>query len=520
MRIFDPARSPVAVAFRSLGQIAFSGSAAMGALVLAAIALISVWSAVGALFGAALGSCLYRWTRGADAEFGRVGLGGVNSAILGIMWGSALETGGPAAWLFPGAVAACVAVEAPIRRAFVKRGLPPLALAAVLTAWASAAVFDAFGQPFWTPAPSPPFEEARAALAVCLILAVLASVRARALPLMMALVALVAALGPLPLWAFNAAPAVFGVYGVFLAGSGLGARAGLAAGFGAAAIWLAWTAVLPLPPLLAPGYIAAWLALAVVAKLYGKAVLDFRVHRAVEAMRENRPAVALTGAGLGTASGIPDFTGSDWLDPDAPAEEFSHPHFVESAEARTLYWRSCARFRDVAETSAPNPGHDALAKLEKSGWLAGVVTQNVDGLQQDAGSGRVVPLHGDIRRVRCLVCDWRGGWPEKDAWAEGGVPCPRCGGQTKPAVIAIGENLDPGAWDEAMALAGRAGVLLIVGSRMGISSAAALAAEARRSGAKVVCVNQGWTALPLLDGDAFVDLPAEEALPAIETLLS
>ena len=118
---------------------------------------------------------------------------------------------------------------------------------------------------------------------------------------------------------------------------------------------------------------------------------------------EGRSIVCLTGAGVSTGSGIPDYVSGTWLDPEIPVGAYAWERFLDSPRCRRLYWDACSRFRRVAEQARPNGGHAALRRMEERGWLAAVVTQNVDRLHKAAGSTRVHELHGRIDRVEIVA---------------------------------------------------------------------------------------------------------------------
>ncbi|MHA1537025.1 MAG: SIR2 family NAD-dependent protein deacylase, partial [Alphaproteobacteria bacterium] len=277
------------------------------------------------------------------------------------------------------------------------------------------------------------------------------------------------------------------------------------------------------PPLLLPFIFGTWLVLAVVRRSAGPLVLDPHIWAAVDAIRKSRaaqrPVVVLTGAGTSTASGIPDYLSGAWLDKDIPVSTYSYERFLDSARCRRLYWEACKKFREVAKKAIPNRGHRALAALERSGWLAVTITQNVDGLHQRAGAGEVIELHGRIDRVRCLSCAESGAWPPAGAWRKFDLCCVSCGGYLKPAVIAMGENIPPAAWERSQQTAKDCGVLLVIGSQMAITSAAELLAKARDYGAQIVFLNVGPRAIRYLPGDLYLEHRFEDALPAIARLL-
>lgn len=220
--------------------------------------------------------------------------------------------------------------------------------------------------------------------------------------------------------------------------------------------------------------------------------VDDPIAQAAQLLGRSRRACALTGAGLSTESGIPDFRspGGMWTryDPD----EFAYPRFVSSAEARRRYWRWSAEFYPHMAAAKPNDGHVALAELERAGRLCCVVTQNIDDLHHRAGSRRVIELHGNATRVGCLACGKE--WPraEVQGWLEAGLEEPRCdgcGGILKPRTISFGQAMPERETEAAFAEARACDVLLAVGSSLVVHPAAALVPVAQESGASVILVN-------------------------------
>jgi len=518
-----------------LGQIVFSDRPVSGLLVLAGFLSIEPWAAVGALAGALLGalasSVLKTWNR-VETSYG---LAGANLAIVGASFAFvASEALRPLTVLI--AVIVCIAIEAGARRLLQPLGLPGLSFPAVAALSLLTGLHGAFGQPFWAEAGKLPADAITIAIPVLLFAsaAAIKSWQAAALSGALTTAAALASgymlndgwLGPIGLWAFAVAPAAFGIYAVFLAGSRIGAFCGIAAAALAAAIWAGWMAsplAAAVPPLLVPFIFATWITLGAVRLAAGPTVLDPHEWAAVEEIRRarsiGRPAMVLTGAGISTASGIPDYASGAWLDPNIPISTYAYERFLESQHCRQLYWDACGHFRDVAAAAAPNIGHNALAAMERKGWLGSTVTQNVDRLHQAAGADNVIELHGRIDRVRCLGCGETSDWPPAGLWGKFDLACQACGGLLKPAVIAMGENVPARAWESAEAAAMSCGVVLVIGSQMAISSAAALLGRARSQSAKVIFLNLGEAAVPMLPGDLVLNLRAEDALPAIAKLL-
>jgi NAD-dependent deacetylase len=232
-------------------------------------------------------------------------------------------------------------------------------------------------------------------------------------------------------------------------------------------------------------------------------------------VERSRKLVAFSGAGMSTASGIPDFRspGGVWT----RHQPVMYQDFLASEDARRRYWVARKEMYADFQKARPNAAHLALARLEERGKLEAVVTQNIDGLHQDAGSRRVVELHGTNRRILCVACRLEHDPVRVYAGIDAGrdVPlCDDCGGPLKPATISFGQNLDPDVLDEAFALARAADLMLVLGSSLVVQPAAALPVAAAEAGAHVVIVNRDETPL---DGLAAVVIhgPLEEVVPAL-----
>jgi NAD-dependent deacetylase len=216
--------------------------------------------------------------------------------------------------------------------------------------------------------------------------------------------------------------------------------------------------------------------------------------------------VFFTGAGVSTESGIPDFRSPGGVWDRFSAGEMTYANFLASDEGRRRYWRFGREVYPMIRDAAPGPAHVALATLHDLGRLDRVITQNVDGLHERAGvpADKIVELHGNSARVRCLACDARYGRDEVHAWiGEADVlpSCPACGGIVKPSSVLFGEALPPGVLAQARTCAAAADVFVVVGSSLVVYPAAYLPRHAKQAGATVVVVN--LTPTPL---DAQADL--------------
>jgi NAD-dependent deacetylase len=233
----------------------------------------------------------------------------------------------------------------------------------------------------------------------------------------------------------------------------------------------------------------------------------------VGALRAARRTLALTGAGISTASGIPDFRSPSGLWADLDPREVGHIDAFRRDPARV--WAFYARRIAVVRDARPNAAHLALAALERAGAVRRVVTQNVDGLHRRAGSREVVEVHGSLGEAECIQCRVR--VPMQDALASLPLPpCPECGEVLKPGVVMFGELLPPEAIARAQALAAEAELLLVVGSSLEVHPAAALPGETLASGGALAIVNRGATpwdsrAEVVIDGGAGQTLRGLEA---------
>jgi NAD-dependent deacetylase len=222
-------------------------------------------------------------------------------------------------------------------------------------------------------------------------------------------------------------------------------------------------------------------------------------------------AVAFTGAGVSTASGIPDFRspGGVWTR-HAPV---MYADFLASAAARRRYWTARREMYADFRNARPNAAHRALAELEARGRLSGLITQNIDGLHQEAGSAGVIELHGTNRRVICVACGRDHDVAAVYASEEAAPGC-GCGGPLKAATISFGQALDPDVLEAAFALARSADLLIVAGSSLVVQPAAALPVAAAQAGADVVIANRDATPLDGLAA-AVIHGPVEEVLPAL-----
>jgi NAD-dependent deacetylase len=225
-----------------------------------------------------------------------------------------------------------------------------------------------------------------------------------------------------------------------------------------------------------------------------------RVEAARDVVQAAARVVVLTGAGISTDSGIPDFRGPNgvWTKNPAAEKAATIEHYLADADVRRLAWRN--RLATPAWTAEPNAGHLAIAELEQQGRLHAVVTQNIDGLHQKAGNSddKVIEVHGTVWFTRCWECDDRRPMAEaldRVRAGEDDPPCRACGGIVKSDTISFGQALVPAVIERAMRVSEEADVLLAVGSTLSVFPAANCVPRAKAAGATVVIVNGEETAM-------------------------
>jgi len=272
---------------------------------------------------------------------------------------------------------------------------------------------------------------------------------------------------------------------------------------------------------------------------------------ALAALLAGRRVVALTGAGCSTESGIPDYRGAGRTGPRNPIQ---HDAFMRRSDVRRRYWARATLGWERFKAARPNPAHAALAELEAAGTLAGIITQNVDRLHHQAGSRRVVELHGAIADVRCLGCGahepradlqerllaGNPGWmpralmelqggqglrPDGDAELSAEtvaafqvVDCLRCGGPLKPDVVFFGGTVSEPTLTAAWALLADAQVLLVVGSSLTVYSGFRFVRRAHEMAVPIAIVNVGPTRGDQL-AEARVSAPVGQVLPQLAASL-
>jgi NAD-dependent deacetylase len=238
-------------------------------------------------------------------------------------------------------------------------------------------------------------------------------------------------------------------------------------------------------------------------------------------VREAAAVTVMTGAGISTDSGIPDFRGPQGLWTKDPAAQalFTIDRYVADPEIRRRAWQE--RLHHPAWTAEPGPGHRALVELEGTDRLVAIATQNIDGLHQAAGSdpSRVLELHGTLHSAMCLSCDARTPMLvilDRVRAGEDDPACERCGGILKSATVSFGQSLDPRVLQASADAAASCEVFVAVGTSLQVMPAAGLCDVARQAGARLVIVNADPTPYDAR-AHAVVRTRIADALPRLVT---
>jgi NAD-dependent deacetylase len=222
--------------------------------------------------------------------------------------------------------------------------------------------------------------------------------------------------------------------------------------------------------------------------------MDGLIDRAAELLATAGPTVVFTGAGVSTESGIPDFRSPAGVWARYDPDDFSYPSFLRSEESRRRYWALGRELYRTVRAAQPNPAHHAIVALERLGLIDCVITQNIDNLHQRAGSApdRVIELHGNATRARCLECHKTYSRDDIQGRLEAGeaVPaCHGCGGIIKPHTVLFGEPMPAQETRAAGERSRAAGCFVVVGSSLVVYPAAYMPLYAKEAGARLVIVN-------------------------------
>jgi NAD-dependent protein deacetylase/lipoamidase len=495
------------------GQVLFAESPLGGLLMLLGLIPLAPRAAVGAAVACTLATVLARLRGYPYAEWQR-GLYGYVAALTGVFWG-VLFAPTSRAWVTLGLAALVApALTRLAHRLLTPQHLPSVALPALALTWAAWLVLAPAepATPAGWPAQAAGWTLTLAGLAVASRLLAVTALLGAVVGL-----AVSAALGGVGTSGIvaNSVPTAIALGGVFLAFSPAALAVAAISAAIAGALWsgLMVHAGLPLPALVAP---FSLVTIAVVAALrlpwlrrlvpgrpaplplasVGSPEVAWRARLAQERLHalaaRARKICVLTGAGVSTRAGLPDFRGPGGL--WTRTRDIQLADFVRSAASRAAYWQEEQRFFRLVEAASPAPAHRALADLGRQGRLSAVVTQNVDGLHQAAGlpAETVIELHGSIRGAFCLDCRHEVERATLSSRLESGrtaLYCPVCQGLLKGGSVMFGERVSPARLDAALRAVLAADLLLVLGTSLLVAPASDLLRWARDAGVPIVIVN-------------------------------
>ncbi|WP_319759250.1 NAD-dependent deacylase [Maridesulfovibrio sp.] len=241
------------------------------------------------------------------------------------------------------------------------------------------------------------------------------------------------------------------------------------------------------------------------------------IEQAVQLISNSRCAIALTGAGLSVASGIPDFRSPGGLWSKHDPEKVASIRALKADPATV--WNFLIDAAAMIQSVEPNAGHEALAQLEKSGGIHGVITQNIDGLHQRAGSMNVIEFHGNCSKFYCMECF--SPFPAQRITPQVDLPvrCPQCDGVVRPDLVFYGEQIPQEAYKAAFELADQSDLVIVAGTSGDVVPASLIPPRIQDAGGKIIEINMAPSAYTSLS-DVCIRGRAEEVLPAIVQNLS
>jgi NAD-dependent deacetylase len=240
-------------------------------------------------------------------------------------------------------------------------------------------------------------------------------------------------------------------------------------------------------------------------------MMSNEIGRAGDALSESKKAVALTGAGISAESGIPHFRGKNGLWSKYDPEEYTHIDAFLSNPKKV--WKMLEELGKIIENAKPNPAHFALAELEKLGVISSIITQNIDGLHQDAGSKKVIEFHGSHRYFICMWCGKR--IEAKKVSMEKIPPECECGKPLKPDIVLFGEPIPQNSLSQSFREAESCDLMFVIGTSAVVAPASSLPILAKQNGAKIIEINPSSTHLTDSVADITIFESSGVALPKI-----
>ena len=510
---------------RGLAQIAFSDKISSGFIIFFSIIIISPMSAIGAIIGALLSSLIsYKYYKENFHSEWKKGYFCYSSGVLGIILGSYLIYSPLYFLIFIISVIFCSLLDIILKKIFIKYSTPTFALSTIIVFWFLYAIILFYEYPFWISIGAFPLNywSVYICIAGILLTLFLNNNKATVMTLLFTSIAIffstqvlnLSIYNSANLWAFNIATISYISSIIFLP---LGLVGYLMIGISnmlSLSIWLLWIYTgfwQILPPIIAPFTLSILILIFISNKIFGPIIYTPNLWNIVELIKKYKNICVLSGAGVSTPSGIPDYVSGEWLDQKHNFKDYNFTNFLKNRSSRKIYWEVCYKFYRNFQKKDHNIIHETLFKLEKEKKVSSIITQNVDGFHQSAGSKKVIELHGNISNLSCLTCKKKYQWEKiNKEWIERDIKCSECLDFVKPSVISMEQELEPLVWTKAKNRVKEAKLLLVLGTQLSISSAIGLLEIARDKKIKVIIINNTPVAVSLKKDEEILYFPLEK----------
>lgn len=508
-----------------IAQIIFSDKKISGLIIFFAIFFISPMSALGAVIGVSINTIVsYKYYKDNFFLEWKKGYFGYSSGVLGIIIGSYLVHSPLYFIIFFIGVLFCSFLDRALNFFFIRYSLPTFALSSIITFWLIFIILSYNNYPFWISIGVFPLKiwSVYICIAGVLIALFLKNKKATAIMIIFSLLTIIFSNQILhlsfyqssSLWAFNIATASYLSSIIFLPLGIVGLLIITFTTVSSLIIWLCWVYFgfwHFLPPIIAPFTLSILITIFISNKIFGPLFFSPKIWRFINLIKKYKKICVLTGAGVSTPSGIPDYVSGDWLDKKYNTKDYNFTNFIKNRSSRKIYWNVCYKFYKNYKKTKYNLIHKILFKLEKSKFFFTIITQNVDGFHQSAGSKSVIELHGNISSVSCLQCKKQYQWKKiKKNWLKKDIKCIDCLDFVKPSVIAMEQELDPFIWTRAKNTIKESKLLLVLGTQLSISSAKSLLDIARKNKIKIIVINNTQVAIPLRKDEEILYFPLEK----------
>ena len=517
-----------------IAQIAFSNKPAHGFIIFISILSISPMGAMGAAVGVSLSSLFsYNYYKKFSFLEWKKGYFSYSSGVLGIIIGSYLIYSPIYFLIYITSIIFCSFLDIIIKKFFFEYKIPSFALSAIITSWLLYLILHYNESPFWISIGGFPFDYWSAYICIIGIVSVLFlnNKKATITTIILTFIAIfyckivlnLSFYESAGLWAFNVATITYISSIIFLPLGLIGLILVCISALLSSLIWLLWIYSefwQVLPAIIAPFTVSIIILILISNKKLGPILYSSNLWGVVDLIKKYKNICILSGAGVSTPSGIPDYMSGEWLDKKYNLKDYNFTNFLKSRNSRKIYWDVCYKFYTNYKKTKYNIIHETLYKLEKSKKISSIITQNVDGFHQSAGSNKVIELHGNISKTSCIHCKKKYQWAKiNQEWLKKDLKCSECLDFIKPSVIAMEQELEPIVWTRAKKAVKESKLLLVLGTQLSISSAAGLLEIARNNKTKIIIVNNTAVAVPMKKDEEILYFPLEKFFQILSLII-